>query len=169
MPKPLSLACIVLALSASPLSAMIRAEFREGAPKDSFVLTHDGACPLGPLSVEIDLSGSAGGLIFDVTERGAGLSVYQPFEVEEGAALLASVSDVRDGDTALRLDLRAFPPGETIRFTIDLDDTAGASQTVISEAEIAGATLRVTGAFGVSEGRFDTGSMAEANVAACLS
>ena len=54
-------------------------DFEESAPKDYFRLKNASETEWRIDRVEIDLRGS-GGLIFDVTGRGAGVSVYQPFE-----------------------------------------------------------------------------------------
>jgi len=118
--------------------------FAEGAPKDRFTLTNASDPGWSVTEVEIDLGPSRGRLIFDVTERGAGLSVYQPFEEAGGTAIVATRNEVSDGDTLLTLRFTSFEPGERYEFTIDLDDTVSGSPTVISTAEIAEGLVRAT-------------------------
>jgi hypothetical protein len=150
-----------LALSAGFILAGIQAQanlivqFTEGAPTDRFAFTNAGDCPMQEARITVDLTASRGGLIFDVTETGAGVSVYQPFEVVEGAQSLGAVPLVADGDTGLILEVERLDPGATIAFTIDVDDTAGTAATLVSEAEISGAGImieagdeRISGFFG---------------------
>ena len=59
--------------AATSLQAGVQIRFIEGAPKDRFVLTNVGACEVETSTVKIDLSQSAGRLIFDVTDKGAGV------------------------------------------------------------------------------------------------
>ncbi|MEM7525143.1 MAG: aggregation factor core, partial [Pseudomonadota bacterium] len=66
-------AALLALFSGSAAIADVTISFEESAPKDRFVLSHDGACSLGPLDVVIDLGGSAGRLIFDPTATGAGV------------------------------------------------------------------------------------------------
>ena len=118
------------------------ATFSEGAPADRFTLTNTSDPGWSVTEVEIDLGPSRGRVIFDVTERGAGLSVYQPFEEATGTAVIADRSEVTDGDTLLTLRFSRFAPGDTFGFTIDLDDTAGIAPTVVSTDEIAEGVIR---------------------------
>lgn len=80
----------------SPALADVQVRFDEGAPKDRFTVTNIGGCALGPTAVTIDLEGSPYGLIFDVTDRGAGVEVFQPFEVSTGDKILKTRPQVRD-------------------------------------------------------------------------
>lgn len=118
------------------------ATFTEGAPADRFTLTNTSDPGWAVTEVEIDLGPSRGRVIFDVTEQGAGLSVYQPFEEATGTAVIADRSEVTDGDTLLTLRFSRFAPGDTFGFTIDLDDTAGFAPTVVSTDEIAEGLVR---------------------------
>jgi len=79
-----SLCALTLLTLSTSASANLHLEFREGAPKDRFVLKNLGDCTLTDLSVTIDLKNSSGKLIFDITSSGAGVEVFQPFEVETG-------------------------------------------------------------------------------------
>ncbi|MCT8161110.1 aggregation factor core [Pseudoruegeria sp. SHC-113] len=115
--------------------------FVEGAPKDRFEIRNEGSCAIGASTLTLDLSLSAGGLIFDVTGRGAGVEVFQPFEVVRGQSALAALPQVTDGQDQLELKITDLPPGGVIAFTIDVDDTLGARAITVSGAEITGATV----------------------------
>ncbi len=97
MMKHILRASALLALLAQPALADITLRFQEGAPKDRFVISSD-TCPLQNVDVLIDLDGSAGGLIFDVTSAGAGVEVFQPVEIQNGAV---TAQPVVDGDQQL--------------------------------------------------------------------
>ncbi|THH37050.1 aggregation factor core [Aliishimia ponticola] len=134
-----------LALSASPAFADLDVAFIEGAPKDRFELTFNSACPLGSMPVTVDLAGSAGALIFDTTGQGAGVEVYQPFELVEGAERVAESPRVSDGDRKITLNIASIAPGQVIAFTIDVDDTISNRQITVSGSEIAGARVIADG------------------------
>lgn len=134
---------LILALCPALVAADgLTVTFRDGAPKDRFTLRHDGACTSAPLEVEIDLGTAPAGLIFDITAAGAGVDVFQPLEWVMGSAV---TSQVTDGDTALTLTLEGMDPGETRAFTVDIDDTTSARQTIVDGSEMTGATLRANG------------------------
>ncbi|MEQ8816587.1 MAG: hypothetical protein RLO51_26360 [Thalassobaculum sp.] len=89
--------------------------------------------------VEIDLRDSAGRLIFDVTESGAGVSGWRSYAEAGGTAVSVARTEVTDGDSLLNIGFARFGPGEHFLFTIDLDDTLpGGTQTWVDGAEIAG-------------------------------
>jgi hypothetical protein len=92
----------------------------------------------------LDLSGSASGLIFDVTSTGAGVEVFQPLELVAGKAALTMLPAVKDGDNKLVLNIGALGPDERIAFTIDVDDTAGGREITVSGSEIEGAAVALT-------------------------
>lgn len=104
------------------------------------------------LRVEIDLRDAAGGLIFDVTGSGAGVSSYQPYAQTGGTAAIVARTEVNDGDSLMNLAFERFDPGERFMFTIDLDDTRpGPEQTWIDGAELIGGMVR--GVFAAPDGR----------------
>ena len=140
MRTAIAVLCFLLASSAS---AELRVSFVEGAPKDRFVIENASPCPLRDATLRIDLEGSAAGLIFDTTEAGAGVEVFQPFELVEGTESLSDVPRVKDGDRAVALAVSALAPGARIVFTIDVDDTAGAREITVTDAEIEGASVSV--------------------------
>ena len=134
---------LVFALCA-PLSAMaqIDARFVEGAPKDTFTFVNSG-CALEAATVVLDMTGSAGGLIFDTEGGGAGVEVFQPFESVSGDVASVTVSD---GADVLSLSVSDWPEGAEISFTIDVDDVlrhGDLGQTQVSGGEIAGAEVRI--------------------------
>lgn len=149
----LSLA-LALFLASAPTAADIRVRFIEGAPKDRFEITNTGACAVQRTAVTIDLSGSAAGLIFDVTGAGAGVQVFQPFELVAGAGALDELPKILDGDTRLSLSIRSLAPGAQIAFTIDVDDTLDKHGIIISDSEIEGAVVQVVSAAATVSGRF---------------
>lgn len=149
----------------TPAVADVVVRFDEGAPKDRFTITNAGNCALPPSSVAIDLTASAAGLIFDVTGSGAGVSVFQPFQLVSGGEYVATLPQVKDGDRVVSLKLKGLETNQRVAFTIDVDDTAGASETIVSGTEIKGATVRV----GKASGTFGTDNIARITLPACTS
>ena len=138
------------ALCAATVShADVAVHFIEGAPKDRFRIMNMSPCGTGPVDVVIDLSGSSAGLIFDTTASGAGVEVFQPFEIVAGAENVIASPNVSDGDTAVSLSLSDLPADGMIAFTVDVDDTAPSSangQIRIAGTEIEGARVRLMAA-----------------------
>jgi hypothetical protein len=139
---------IAATLSAMQLSyANVEIRFRESAPKDIFSLENLSQCDLKDVLLEIDLSNSVGHLIFDTTAAGAGVEVFQPFEVKQGNMVLTSAIQVQDGDTSLSVRIDEIIAGETVSFTIDVDDTLPKSELGnirVSGAEIRGGAVRLS-------------------------
>ncbi|MEM1377426.1 MAG: aggregation factor core [Pseudomonadota bacterium] len=156
-------------MCATAANADISVRFIEGAPKDRFVITNDGACPVIGADIVIDLSGSASGLVFDVTSSGAGVEVFQPFELVSGKASVIGEPDVRDGQQAVTLSVSELAPTEQIAFTIDVDDTVGTREITVSGSEILGAKFSVTSATYEAEGKFNSGAVATALLNSCTS
>ena len=154
-------------LATAPTHADIRVRFIEGAPKDQFVVTNEGRCAVPPSELVVDLSGSKAGLVFDVTGSGAGVEVFQPFEMVEGAGALTSMPSVSDGDTQVSLSLGSLAPRARIAFTIDVDDTLGARGITVSGSEIAGATVRWSAAGVTHSGAFSSAGAATVATAPC--
>ncbi|WP_299298225.1 hypothetical protein [uncultured Tateyamaria sp.] len=160
MRLPLIIACLVTASPA--LAASLTVTFQDGAPKDRFTIVHDGSCAAAPTHLVIDLGTAPAGLIFDTTGAGAGVEVFQPLEWVTGSARTSAVTD---GDTALTLSLDRIAPGETLAFTIDIDDTTSARQITVDGSEMAGASLRMAG----TEAVFDASGRARIDLPACTS
>lgn len=140
--KTLIASAVLCAGITSPAWANMAVSFDEGAPKDRFTFTNTGSCAITNAQVLLDLSGSKSGLIFDVTGKGAGVEVFQPMEMIAGAQALRGVPEVKDGDNQIRLDIGELKAGQSIAFTIDVDDTAGDREITVSGSEIAGARVR---------------------------
>jgi len=137
----LALSVIGTITISSPALADLQVQFIEGAPKDRFIITNTGDCVLGAGQFEIDFANSNAGLIFDVTGSGAGVEVFQPFEVTAGAMHLTTQPSISDGDQRAILDMSGLGINETIAFTIDVDDTSGAREITVAGDEITGTTV----------------------------
>lgn len=120
--------------------ANVTVNFVESAPKDRFVIENVGGCGLDNVTVGIDLSQSAGRLIFDTTASGAGVEVFQPFEISAGDLKLVSAVDVKDGDTSLSINITSIQPGKSVSFTIDVDDTLPRSE--LGKIRVTGAEIK---------------------------
>ena len=162
-----TLLAIALGLAALPAFASIGVSFTESAPKDRFEITNLATCDVVATDVVIDLGASAAGLIFDVTGAGAGVEVFQPFELVAGADALAAVPKVADGDTQVVLSIRRLAPGKRIAFTIDVDDTIGPRGIMVSGSEIQGAVVRVAAAGTSTSGRFSSQGKAVVQTPPC--
>ncbi len=158
-----------LAVMACTAHADIEVRFVEGAPKDRFDIVNTGSCELGPLAITIDLAKSPAGLVFDVTAQGAGVEVFQPFDLVAGRDLIANLPQVADGDQRVSLDLTGLGPEQQVSFTIDVDDTGGAREITVSDAEISGALVQVSGASGTTTGAFDETAIARVMQTGCAS
>lgn len=126
--------------------ADIVVNFIESAPKDRFVIKNSGSCTYTQLVVEIDLTSTAGRLIFDTTSKGAGVEVFQPFEVRDGDLSLFSSDAVKDGEKVLAVAINNLSAGSSASFTIDVDDTLPKSdlgQIRVSGSEIVNGVVNV--------------------------
>ena len=140
----LALSCGLALLLSATAQANIEVRFSEGAPKDRFTISNQGKCSLKNLTVDLDLSKSQGKLIFDITGAGAGVEVFQPFEVTEGKIKQAAGKPVKDGDSNMSLVIESLNPGKSASFTIDIDDTipSGArGMIIVAGSEIQGGTI----------------------------
>lgn len=158
--------CVFFATAAQ---ADLVVRFDEGAPKDRFTVQNDGACALPSMQVTLDLGTAPAGLIFDVTGSGAGVEVFQPFELVAGADNLRTMPKVLDGDSAISFDLENLGVGQSVAFTIDVDDTGGGREITVSGSEIAGATVRQVMAGTTSEAVFGSDARAVIAQASCTS
>jgi hypothetical protein len=163
--NPFALTAALLCL-AQAASADLRVTFDEGAPKDRFTFETSENCALTDAKIALDLTGSAGALIFDVTGSGAGVEVFQPFEIVAGRDALAALPEVKDGDTAIELDIRdmALSP---VAFTIDVDDTMGAREITVTGSEILGAQVQLVSEAGTFTGAFDDKGIARIDLPSC--
>ncbi|MEB8433852.1 hypothetical protein OO007_16565 [Cocleimonas sp. KMM 6892] len=108
--------------------ADVEVTFVESAPKDRFEIKNTSECVLKDLVLNVDLSNSAGRLIFDTSATGAGVEVFQPFEVVKGKLTLISSTTVKDGDKTLSLSIESIEPNKSASFSIDVDDTLAQSE-----------------------------------------
>jgi hypothetical protein len=126
-------------------NADIEVSFKDGAPKDKFTLENTSTCDLNDIVMTIDLSGSIGGLIFDTTESGEGVEVFQPFEVTKGQISL-NATQINDGDKQLTLTIKTLKANDVAGFTIDVDDTLTRSELGnirVTDTEIKGGSVSV--------------------------
>lgn len=158
-----------LLLSATTATADLAVRFDEGAPKDRFTLTNTGDCALPAMVVTLNLGTAPAGLIFDVTGSGAGVEVFQPFEMVSGGDALAELPTVLDGDNAVKLKLNGLAAGANVAFTVDVDDTAGGREITVSGSEIAGASVRMAMGGKTQSTVMDTTARAIVPVAVCTS
>lgn len=160
--------CAVLStlMGALPALANVEVTFREGAPKDRFVIANTGNCATGPVDITIDLSGSDAGLIFDVTNSGQGVEVFQPFVLVSGKSFVSGAPVVKDGDNKVTLKLSDLVKGKPVAFTVDVDDTAGGREITVSGSEIAGASISVSGG---AAAVFGSNAVAKAKAPDCKS
>lgn len=162
--------CILLGLGRAAF-ADIQVIFVESAPKDRFTVVNAGACKLDDLVVNIDLSNSAGKLIFDTTATGAGVEVFQPFEVGQGNIQLLAASNVSDGDNRLSIGISTLQAGESASFTIDVDDTL--PNSALGKIRVAGSEIQngivevLVGDKPASKGAFDDQSAAMVFLTPC--
>lgn len=155
------------------MPAVIEVDFIESAPKDRFVITNVGNCALEAVIVEFDLSQSAGKLIFDTTGTGAGVEVFQPFEVVAGEIEQVSAEGVQDGDSTLALRITNLAASDSASFTIDVDDTLTNSELGmirVSGSEITGGMVQITiGDTTQASASFDAASTALVQLPTCMS
>lgn len=140
----LTIGAISLGLWANAAAADITVSFIEGAPKDRFVIENTGSCAVSEAVFKLDMGPSQGRLVFDVTPAGAGVEVFQPFEITAGLDRLATVPEVVDGQSDLMLQLVQFAAGDMVAFTIDVDDTIGQREITVTGSEITGAEASLT-------------------------
>ena len=122
-------------------------QFVESAPRDRFIVQNTSSGRWKIASLTLDLSPSAGQLIFDITAEGAGVEVFQPFRGDGGSASLTTDPAVTDGDQSLVLDFTSFEPGAEYRFSMDVDDQLTDSdlgQIRVSNSEMQGATMTLS-------------------------
>lgn len=151
-----------------PAFADITVRFVESAPKDRFVIS-SGTCALTSVDMVIDLTGSAGALIFDVTAAGAGVEVFQPVEVESGAVI---ATPVVDGDQQLSFSISDLRAGSDVIISADLDDVltnSSLGQIRVAGAELDGAAVKITIAGESQTGIFGDGTNTVVLDHSCLS
>lgn len=169
MTRALITAALLSAFLPSAGMAGLKVTFGDGAPKDTFRIANTSDCATGPVTLTIDMTTSTGKLIFDVTNAGAGVEVFQPLELTKGASFLNTVPEVQDGQQTLVLDISNLPKGEEIAFTIDVDDTIGAREITVTGSEMSGSALMVQSASLAADAIFDAKATAIVQTLACTS
>ena len=149
--------------------ADVTVTFLEGAPKDRFVIQASADCPLRDAEITIDLATSPAGLIFDTTGAGAGVEVFQPFELVSGGEMVKTPPRVNDGDQAVTLALKSLSAETKVAFTVDVDDTGGGREITVSGSEIKGASVRITQGTNVMRAAFTNKAIARVKTTACTS
>ena len=143
--RSVSLALLLLVFPIYDADARLLIQFEEDAPRDRIRVDNQTNCPLGPFVLEINLSGSAGALIFDTLPAGPGLNVAQPFQVAKGAEFVTRVAPLQDGDQRAAVAFAGMGRKAEVVFTADLDDrvpTGPLGSTMIAPSELAGASAR---------------------------
>lgn len=164
---PLTLLAAALLMAAGAARADIAVRFIEGAPKDRFEFVNRAPCALTATDITLDLAPAPAGLLFDTTAQGAGVEVFQPFELVDGASALSGHTRVTDGDRQVTLQVRRLEPGARIAFTVDVDDTLGPRGITVAGSEIAGALVRVRAAGGVRQAAFNAAGEAVVSGTVC--
>ena len=160
-------AALALPFTAVMGQADLHVRFIEGAPTDRFEITNQSACAISGSTIMLDLAPSQGALIFDVTAAGAGVEVFQPFEIIAGREALTTLPTIQDGQNAVDLPISTLGSGESIAFTIDVDDTLGAREITVTDAEISGATVKLVGTGSPQMARFDADAKAQVTGLTC--
>jgi len=119
-------------------STEVTISFDEGAPVDTFLIEYrTGSWEIS--SVTIDLSRSAGKLIFDTTDGGKGIDVFQPFRTVSGNAKINNSNPVSDGGNIMELTFSSFKSGDRYMFSIDVDDQL--SQSDLGQTRVTGGEM----------------------------
>jgi len=132
--------CLLTVALFQTANASLIVDFVESAPKDRFIVKNAGACVLSNLNLEIDLTQSNGRLIFDTADSGAGVEVFQPFEAISKNIALTSSHIVNDGDSQLSVRIETLEVGESVGFTIDVDDRLANSE--LGNIRVAGSEIQ---------------------------
>jgi hypothetical protein len=125
----------------------VHAEFIEGAPTDRLVLRHTSPAGWQITAVSWNLSSSKGKVFFDVTDKGAGVEVFQPLRIVskgDNAAKLAEPPVIKDGDQQLVMRFSQFTGQQQFAVTMDVDDQLGGREITVNSSEMSGAMLDVT-------------------------
>ena len=158
-----ALALVVPAASADNVNSSLcgfsaNVQFNESAPRDSFLIKNTSSSDWNISTLALDMTHSAGNLIFDVTAQGAGVEVFQPFRADDGPASLVEEPRVMDGDQRIVLALSGFSKGVDYRFTIDVDDQltdSALGQIRVAASEMSGAELTL----GIENATGDTSTL----------
>jgi len=162
----LALLFLITVLAARPAAAcgpVIEIQFHEDSGGDLFIIVNKSEEPWLLVSLEIDMKGSYGRLIFDTAGGGLGDSMHTPFAAGDNTVGMIAAPEVRDGSQEVFLQFSAFGPGRDFTFVVDTDDRLENSdygQAHVTGPEISGAQARavlmtVDGARTNARGQFD--------------
>lgn len=106
---------------------------------DVFDVTFYGGAPGTQLTrIVIDTDKAGDGLspadaFFDTAPGGLGVSGAAPFTIIDQTGIDSVIATVADGGTQLILEFTGFDPGETLRFSIDVDEQGNSTATSLVE------------------------------------
>lgn len=167
-----------IALAPRPAAAcgpIIDIQFQEDSGGDLFFIANRSEEPWLLVSLEIDLAGSHGRVIFDTAGGGLGESMHTPFVAGEDRVGLVAPPEVRDGSQEVLLQFSAFAPGREFHFSVDTDDRLEDSpwgQAHVTGEEMSGAQARANvmmkdGTRSTAKGDFDTDGKAQLRGGLC--
>jgi len=159
-------AAVLVVLAVRPAFAcgpIIDVQFYEDSGGDLFMIANKSEEPWLLVSLEIDLKGSHGRLIFDTADGGLGESMHTPFAPGTDTVGLIAVPEVRDGAQEVFLQFTAFAPGQDFTFVVDTDDRledsaygqAHVTGDEMSGAQVRGIVMSRDGARSNARGQFD--------------
>ena len=159
------------ALACDPVARVI---YREDAPTDFLTIENASIGQWRLTALEIDLSPSAGRLVFDPLPGGGGAGSAAPMLWVSGVQPAAPPAPL-DGAKRATLSFGGVPPQERSVFSLDLDDTlpAGSLPTRVALTEIEGAKIIAAfagpnGAEFTLEGAFGENGEAVLEPSACV-
>ena len=146
--KQIAIAAALTACVVSTGHAEILLTYDESAATPHFEISNDSACATGAMEVLIDLESSAAELFFDNRTTGTNLfdAALAPFRIESGADRVSQVDEPDTGSGRIAIRLSDMMPGESVSFSIDVDDQLDDGERADALAEgsrIAGAVAVV--------------------------
>ncbi len=128
-------------------------------------------------ALSIDLSGSAGDVVFDTVFGGEGAGSPSPFQSLPGEGVrLVAMTPASDGGRLLALRFAGFAPGARFTVSVDIDDrlpNSAMGQSYVTGPELAGAHALArfvgpTGAPSDVSAVFDTEAVADSGAGGCV-
>ena len=132
------LMCTALALFGTAAQSDILIEFVEASPNDRFVIHNISPCDLVGFALEIDLSRSEGGLVFDTNEDDRVIEVFQSYQLVSSSHKVALRREPIDGARRLMFDVEELDHGASVSITVDIDDTTSEIGKIVSGEEMVG-------------------------------
>lgn len=131
----LTFAALAFAGRAEACEPRLAVYLGEGSPRDTMRLENLSVGPWALVRLEIDLSASMGGLIFDSAEGGGGVAGYGDLEIDQGARFAAPPL-LADGAQTATMMFEPVGPGAVVWLSLDLDGAdsgGGYSATILSD------------------------------------